>query len=154
MDEKWFHAAAERAKQALCKRDKCGAVIVKDGVVIGTGYNAPPLDAKENTKCHFEYPSELKKPKSDRTCCIHAEWRAIFDALKRNPEKVVGSTLYFCRVNVGGELLFSGDPYCTVCSRLAFDSGISFFALWHKDGIQVYDIKEYNDRSYQFHQKV
>lgn len=151
MNEKWFLAAGEIAKQALCKRANCGAVIVKDDEIIGSGYSAPPLDDVKNSKCHFEYPGELKKPKSDRTCCMHAEWRAIFDTLKKNPDKIVGSTLYFCRVDDNGSMLKSGEPYCTVCSRLALDSGIAFFALWQEGGIRVYDTREYNDLSYQFH---
>jgi len=148
--EYWFHEAAKIAAQALCKRDRCGAVIVKDDTVIGSGYAAPPQDDMENMKCHFEYPAEVRKPKSDRTCCMHAEWRAILDALKRNPEKVAGSTLYFTRVDDNGRILFSGDPYCTVCSRLALDAGISLFVLWQEGGVSVYDMMEYNDLSYRF----
>ncbi len=148
--EKWFHEAAIIAVLALCKRDRCGAVIVKDNEIIGSGYNAPPQDDSRNTKCHFEYPENIRKPKSDRTCCVHAEWRAILDAVKKNPEKLIGSTLYFARVDTEGKILFSGDPYCTVCSRLALDTGIAFFALWQEDGIRAYDTIEYNDLSYQF----
>lgn len=148
--EKWFHEAASMAAQALCKRDNCGAVIVKDDEIIGSGYAAPPQDDSKNAKCQFEYPEITLKPKSDRTCCVHAEWRAIFDALKKNPEKIAGSTLYFTRVDDNGKRLFSGDPYCTVCSRLALDAGISFFALWYEEGIRVYDASEYNNLSYRF----
>ena len=148
--EQYFHEAGKVAAQALCGRDKCGAVIVKDDEIIGIGYSAPPQDDSRNAKCHFEYPEIVRKPKSDRTCCIHAEWRAILDALRKNPEKLIGSTLYFSRIDTDGKILFSGDPYCTVCSRIALDSGIRYFALWREEGIQVYDTVEYNNISYQF----
>jgi len=139
--------AATVAARALCHRDKCGAVIVSGGETIGQGYNAPPLDQEENRFCHTEV---IGKPKSDKTCCMHAEWRAILDALKRNPHKLAGSTLYFTRVDDVGEIKKSGKPYCTVCSRLALDVGIAAFVLWHEDGICAYPTDEYNRLSYAF----
>ena len=81
---------------------------------------------------------------------MHAEWRAIMDALKNNPEKIKGSKLYFTKVHEDGNLLRSGQPDCTVCSRLALDSGISTFVLWHEEGIHEYPTDEYNKLSYQY----
>ena len=120
--------------------------------MIGEGYSGPPLDDEANRMCSNE-PKFNFKPKSDRTCCVHAEWRAIMDALKRNPDKIKGSALYFTRVDEGGSILKSGKPYCTVCSRLALDAGIATVILWHEDGIKAYDTKEYNKLSYDFHKK-
>ncbi len=149
--EKWMHAAAEVAKQATCERGKGGAVIVKDGEVIGHGYNAPPRDDERNRKCHIEMPRYPKlKQKSDRTCCMHAEWRAIMDALRNHPDKIIGSQLFFAGLDEEGNMQKSGKPYCTVCSRLAIDAGISEFVLWHENGITAYPTDEYNDLSYDF----
>jgi deoxycytidylate deaminase len=149
--EYFFNQAVKIAMSALCLRDKCGAIIVKDGIIISSGYNAPPLDDPESSKCTCDFPTSTK-PKSDRTCCVHAEWRAIMDTLKNNKD-LNGSILYFTRVDDSGTILYSGEPYCTVCSRLALDVGISQWALWHDNGIKLYDTKSYNDLSYQFHGK-
>jgi deoxycytidylate deaminase len=147
--EQYFREAGKVAEKALCLRDKCGAVIVKDGEIIGRGYNAPPKDDITMRKCHLELVTS-PKPKSDRTCCMHAEWRAILDALSTG--KIVGSVLYFVRVNDSGDLKESNSiPYCTVCSRLALDTGIAQFGLWTKDGTKMFETKEYNELSYQFH---
>lgn len=137
------------ARRSLCKRGMIGAVVVLDGEIVGRGYNAPPNDDEGNRMCHTDYRTS-SKPKSDRTCCVHAEWRAIIDALRRNPDKIKGSTLYFTRVDKNGNILKSGRPYCTVCSRLALDSGISVFVLWHEEGIKEYPTDEYNKLSYQY----
>lgn len=148
--EQYFILAGEEAKKALCLRDHCGAVIISsNGIIIGRGYNAPSSDDVRNRKCDLEL-RESRKPKSDRTCCIHAEWRAIIGALKTK-ESLSGSTLYFTRIDEEGKLKRSGDPYCTVCSRLALDVGIEYFALWQKEGIRLYPTDEYNDLSYTFH---
>lgn len=143
----WMNQAAAVAEKALCHKAKCGTVIVKDGEIIGQGYNAPPLDKEEHRTCDTEFGPG--KPKYDQTCCMHAEWRAIMDALRNNPEKIAGSKLYFTRVDDKGAIKKSGQPYCTVCSRLALDAGISAFVLWHKEGICEYPTDEYDKLSYQ-----
>ena|SRR3989344_620374 len=147
--EEYFKIAGEEAKKALCLRDRCGSIIVSNGEIIGRGYNAPPKDDISQRRCEDEFkPSP--KPKSDRTCCVHAEWRAILDAV-RNIKDISGSTLYFTRVDDGGNILMSGKPYCTVCSRFALDTGIKYFGLWHEEGIRLYETLEYNKLSYNFH---
>jgi len=145
---RWMNEAAEVATYALCLKAKCGTVIVQDGEIIGEGYNAPPLDKVENQTCNIEYP--LGKPKYDQTCCMHAEWRAILNAVKNNPDKIQGSTLYFTRVGANGEQKRSGRPYCTVCSRFALDTGIAKFVLWREEGMCEYPTDEYNRMSYEY----
>jgi hypothetical protein len=149
--EQWFHEAATAALRGLCLRAKCGAVIVSDGEVIGRGYNAPPKDDVSVRQCHVENYDRSKKPKYDLTCCVHAEWRAIMDALRNHANQIQGSTLYYARLDDAGKFRPSGKPFCTVCSRLACDCGIAFFALWHESGIVRYNTKDYNARSYSYH---
>lgn len=144
--------AASVATRALCLKARCGTVIVKDGIVIGSGYNAPPLDNIDDRRCLEAYDFS-GKPKYDHTCCIHAEWRAIMDALKTNPDKIKGSKLYFVRIDDQGNIKKSGEPFCTVCSRLALDSGIAEFFLWHEKGITSYPTDEYNRLSYAYRVK-
>jgi deoxycytidylate deaminase len=143
----WMQEAAKVAEKALCLRAKCGTVIVKDGKIIGSGYNAPPLDNDKNQKCLDEYDFS-GKPKYDHTCCIHAEWRAILDAVKENGDSIKDSKLYFTRVDEEGNIKKSGEPFCTVCSRFALDVGIAEFLLWHESGICSYSTDEYNNLSY------
>ncbi|MFH1129247.1 MAG: deaminase [Patescibacteria group bacterium] len=144
----WMCEAKKVAQKALCHKAKCGAVIVNDNKIIGQGYNAPPLDQEDNRVCGKEFGSG--KPKYDKTCCMHAEWRAIIDALKINPDRLKGSKLYFVRVDENGEIKKSGKPYCTVCSRMALDAEIAYFLLWHEEGICEYPTQEYNQLSYQY----
>ncbi|MFA6131645.1 MAG: deaminase [Patescibacteria group bacterium] len=144
----WLLKATEVAKKALCLKAKCGAVIVKEGKIIGEGYTAPPLDKEENRVCGKDFPPG--KPKYDRTCCVHAEWRAVFDALRRNSKDVKGATIYFSRVDENGGVEKSGQPLCTVCSRMVLDVGIEKFVLWHEEGIAEYLAAEFNLLSYEY----
>ena len=151
IDTTVFELVKKVAAHALCERAHCGAAIVLDGKVISTGYNAPPRDNIANKKCHIEFSREgRKKPKSDCTCCIHAEWNAIITALRLGVD-LAGSVMYFTRVDDKGKMEYSGEPYCTVCSRLALEVGISFWVLWHDTGPVLYDAKTYNDLSFQYH---
>jgi len=144
---KYIDEAAQIALSSNCLRSRCGAVIVKDNKVIGKGFNSPPKN-KHLNYCHKDnLPSSFK---SDRTCCIHAEQRAIMDALKNAPKKINGSRIYFIRLDEHGNKKRAGKPYCTICSKLALDVGIAEFVLWHEKGICVYDTEEYNTLSFQF----
>lgn len=146
----FFHAAAEIAQQATCYRAKCGSVIVKDGVIIGEGYNGPPLGDESRRTCNKTW-DYTKKSKYDKTCCIHAEWRAVIDACKRNPDKIEGSTLYFMRVDEDGNFTSAGEPYCTTCSRFTMEAGVGEFVLWNEVSVEVYSLAEYDQKSYEFY---
>lgn len=147
--EHFFREAAQVAQQATCLRARCGSIIVsKDGIVLGSGFNAPPLNDENQRKCLETYDSTLK-PKSDKTCCVHAEWNAILSASINNGLHLAGSTLYFMRVSVFGNMTNAGEPYCTVCSRLALQSGVAVFGLW-EDGPRMIPTDLYNQMSYAY----
>lgn len=141
--------AAQIALNSTCKRSRCGSVIVRDDEIIGTGFNSPPKDKEEQRRCTCSKETYHKKV-TDKTCCVHAEQRVIMDALKNNPDKIVGSRLYFIRLDKKGELSPAGKPYCTHCSKLALDVGIDEFVLWHEQGVCVYNTEEYNNLSFQY----
>lgn len=156
IESTFFEDAAAFARQALCKRARCGAVIVKDGKVVAGGYNAPPLNDNANQKCDYEFPDNRRRPQNDCTCCVHAEWRAIMSGLKDGAD-LTGSTMYFTRVDENGDKFYSSEkyePHCTVCSRLALDNGITRWVLWGHPEPVSYEAKHYNDVSYEFHLKA
>ena len=148
----YFQLAAEEALLATCTHARCGSVIVTEsGEVIGRGHNAPPLEDEAQRTCNEDWDL-TSKPKYDKTCCVHAEWNAILDACKKAPEKLGAATLYFMRIDNDGNFTDAGEPYCTVCSRLALQSGVARFALWN-EGEQKYTTAEYNKKSYEYHRK-
>ncbi|MFZ2836375.1 MAG: deaminase [Candidatus Saccharimonadales bacterium] len=144
----FFEAAADVAESATCLRAKCGSVIVKNSVIIGRGFNSPALDDESQRLCEAEM-NTVEKPKYDKTCCIHAEWRAVIDACKTNADKLAGSVLYFMRIDSSGSFTDAGDPFCTVCSRLTMEAGVEEFALYNDNGADIYQLGEYNIKSYE-----
>src|SRR3989344_1792926 len=92
----FIEEAVKVAKQSSCERARCGSIIVKDNIIIGQGFNSPPNNLESQRRFNNNKNNYHKKV-TDKTCCVHAEQRAIIDALKRNPEKIKNSKLYFIR---------------------------------------------------------
>jgi len=139
--------ASEIALNSCCMRAKCGSIIVNHGKIIGIGWNSPPGNKKIKKCFKDDLPKDFI---SDKTCCIHAEDRAIRDALARNPSEIPGSRIYFIRLDLNNKIIRAGNPYCTWCSKTALDAGIKEFVLWHNEGLAVYDTEEYNRLSFEF----
>jgi deoxycytidylate deaminase len=145
----WIQEAAKVAEHALCLKAKCGSVVVKNESIIGSGYNAPPLDDMSNSFCLTPY-NHTGKPRYDHTCCMHAEWRAILDTLRKNPDEITGARIYFIRIDGDKNITKCGEPLCTVCSRFALDTGIKEFVVWNEQGVCLYQTDEYNQLSYAY----
>lgn len=142
-----FDILVDTAKKSTCHRSKCGSIIISNkGELIGVGYNSMPCN--ENAACFKD--SLAPGFKSDKTCCVHAEQRAIMYALANNPEDIKGSLLLFIRLDENDEPKRSGEPYCTICSKMALDAGIARFALWHKEGWTAYETNYYNKLSFEY----
>ena len=146
--EKYFHKAAKLALNSECLKDKCGSVIVHNNQIIGRGFNSPPGDKSIEYCLKETLPEDFK---SEKHCCIHAEQRAVMDALKNYPnlKKYKDTRIYFTRADKDGKILMSGRPYCTICSKMALDAGIKEWALRHNLGIFVYGAEEYNSTSFE-----
>jgi deoxycytidylate deaminase len=145
----FIEKAVQLAKESTCSRAQCGTVIVKNDEIIGQGYNSPAANKESQRRCTCE-KNQLHPKVTDKTCCIHAEQRAIIDALKNNQSKIENATLIFVRIDKQGNIEPAGKPYCTICSKLALDTGIKEFILLHKEGPVSYNTEEYNSLSYQY----
>jgi len=142
--KKYMTIAAKYAKHSTCVKSKRGAVIVKNGVIIGGGYN----DVTIESLCNPCIREEIKDDSRVELCsAVHAEHVAIIDALKKG-NYLDGSTMYHVKVK-DGEIRPCGPPSCTICSREILKSGISEFVIWHKEGYAVYNAKEFNEISFQ-----
>ncbi len=119
-------SAAGIAKAATCERARCGSVIVSGETIIGAGYNSPAGNLEGQRRCGICKDS-LHGKITDKTCCVHAEQRAIFDALRSRPGLVRGATLFFTRIDRAGNIEKSGKPYCTICSKSALDGRHKIF---------------------------
>ena len=142
--KRYMDLAAEAAKKSTCKKSQRGAIIVKNGKIIGKGYNKVTIEEF----CNPCIREEIKDNSRVELCsAIHAEQMAILDAINKK-ETTNGARMYHIRVKNGKEIP-CGDPSCTVCSRLLYEVGIEFVIL-HKNGYAVYQPDELNRLSFDY----
>ena len=121
------------ATRATCLRKKFGAIIVKNDVIISTGYNGAPRGRKNCSDLGYCMRDELNIPRGERyELCrsVHAEANAIISASR---DQMLGSTLYLsCLDGKTGELV--GDTCCCqMCKRLVINAGIEKVIIRNTD---------------------
>ena len=112
------------AERATCMRRHFGAIIVKDDVIVSTGYNGSPRGRKNCTDINFCIREELKIPRGERyELCrsVHAEANAIIAAPR---DRMLGATLYMVCVNPADGSLYAGTNSCMMCKRQIINAGI------------------------------
>lgn len=111
------------AERATCLRRKFGAIIVKNDVIVSTGYNGAPRGRKNCSDLNFCQREQLGIPRGERyELCrsVHAEQNAIIAAPR---EQMLGATLYMACVLPDGELV-PGCNSCMMCKRVILNAGI------------------------------
>lgn len=113
------------AERSTCLRRKFGAIIVKDDVIVSTGYNGAPRGRQNCSDLNYCMRDKLNIPRGERyELCrsIHAEANAIIAASR---ERMLGATLYMACVDAKSAGLMSGTSSCMMCKRMVINAGIS-----------------------------
>lgn len=113
------------ATRSTCLRKSYGAIIVKNDVIVSTGYNGAPRGRKNCSDLGSCIRDDLNIPRGERyELCrsVHSEANAIISASR---EQMLGSTLYMaCLDSKTGELVPDTNS-CAMCKRLIINAGIS-----------------------------
>ncbi|OHA48912.1 MAG: hypothetical protein A2806_04435 [Candidatus Terrybacteria bacterium RIFCSPHIGHO2_01_FULL_48_17] len=107
------------AAQSDCTLMKFGALLIKDGEVIGRGYTKKVHPCVARFQC-CEYRKNIRpRGKAERCEAIHAEWAALRDTV-RNGHDPSGASLVICGMGPSDEAWIREEPYasCTLCARL------------------------------------
>ena len=149
-DNYYLDIAYTVASRANCLRKKYGAIIVKNDIIISTGYNGAPRGRKNCTDLCFCMRDKLNIPRGERyeKCrSVHAEANAIIAASR---EQMLGSTLYLCGIDAKSGELVADSCSCQMCKRLVINAGIEKVIVRNtKDKFTVYDVESWivNDDS-------
>ena len=112
------------AERSTCLRKKYGAIIVKNDVIVSTGYNGAPRGRKNCSDLNFCMRDKLNIPRGERyEMCrsVHSEANAIIAAPR---EQMLGSTLYMVCVEPSDGSLVPGTTSCMMCKRMIINAGI------------------------------
>ena len=100
-DESYLQIAEIVAKRSYCKRNKVGAVVVKDNSIIAEGYNGTCYGRPNECECEGKTKEEV----------VHAEENAILKVARSSQS---------CK---GADLFLTLSP-CIRCARLIVQAGI------------------------------
>ena len=112
------------AERSTCMRKKYGAIIVKNDVIVSTGYNGAPRGRMNCTDLMYCMRDKLNIPRGERyELCrsVHSEANAIIAAPR---EQMLGATLYMVCVDPKDGSLVSGTSSCMMCKRQIINAGI------------------------------
>ncbi len=131
-DEYFIEIAKVVSSRSTCLRREYGAVIVKDRVIISTGYNGSPRGIDNCIDTGVCTREELNIPSGERyeLCeAVHAEQNAIINA---PPERMKGATIYIAGFEEDRSYA-SGKP-CKLCDRMIRNAQIKEVIYLAKDG--------------------
>ncbi|MBQ8368518.1 MAG: dCMP deaminase family protein [Clostridia bacterium] len=113
------------SERSTCLRKRYGAIIVKNDVIISTGYNGAPRGRKNCTDIGRCIREELGIPSGERyELCrsVHREANAIIAAAREN---MLGASLYMsCTSPIDGSII-AGTNSCMMCKRMIINAGIA-----------------------------
>lgn len=115
-DEYFMGIAEAVAKRSTCIRRQYGAVIVKDDVIVSTGYNGSPRNVDNCCDVGSCWRATHNIPHGERyeMCqAVHAEANAIINA---NRADMNGATLYLVGLE-NGKRIEKAEP-CLLCRKL------------------------------------
>ena len=112
-DEYFMSLARLAATRSTCVRRRVGAVIVKDRMVLSTGYNDTPRGMKNcgDGGCERCRSGAAAGTALDSCLCLHAEQNAIIQAAYHG-------------VGIAGGTIYSTHQPCLTCAKMIVNSGI------------------------------
>ncbi len=115
-DNYFIEIAKVVSTRSTCMRRRYGAVIVKDRVIVSTGYNGSPRGMDNCIDLNKCKRKELNIPSGERyeLCeAVHAEQNAIING---SPERMKEATIYIAGFEENGDVA-DGTP-CKLCNRM------------------------------------
>ena len=131
------------AERSTCLRKMYGAIIVKDDVIVSTGYNGAPRGRKNCNDLDFCMRDKLKIPRGERyELCrsVHAEANAIIAAAR---ERMLGATIYMVCISPDDGSVVGGTSSCMMCKRQIINAGIATVIV--RDTKEEYRVIDVND---------
>ena len=131
------------AERSTCLRRKFGAIIVKNDVIVSTGYNGAPRGRKNCTDLQYCFRDKLQIPRGERyELCrsVHAEQNAVIAAPR---EQMLGATLYMVCVDPETGDAVGGMNSCMMCKRVILNAGIARLVV--RDTPDTYRVIEVSD---------
>ncbi len=133
----YLNCAEVFAYRSTCLKRKYGAVIVKDDVVISTGYNGAPrgFDNCCDLGTCPRMDRNMRQGEGYEICrAIHAEENALLNCSR---QQTIGADLYLVGINPKDNSIHEAKP-CPLCARAIIQAGINNVYLRVGEGADNY----------------
>lgn len=133
-------------ERGTCLRRNFGAVIVKNDVIISTGYTGAPrgrANCIDLGVCIREQRNIPRGTQYELCRSVHAEMNAIISASR---EEMIGSTLYLVGRDAKTGVIMKDANSCTMCKRMIINAGITRVVIRRDhDNYDVVEVQEWID---------
>lgn len=113
------------ASRGTCFRRLYGAIIVKNDVIVATGYNGAPRGRQNCCDRGYCQRKAMDIPRGERfeLCrAVHSEANAIIAASR---EIMLDATMYQSCIDPANGELITGIDSCQMCKRMIINAGIA-----------------------------
>jgi len=124
-DNYYLDIAETVLSRGTCLRRNFGAIIVKNDVILSTGYAGAPRGRKNCIDLGACIRQQMNVPRGERyELCrsVHAEANAIIAARR---EDMLGSTMYLVGREAEPDEYIQNASCCPMCKRLVINAGIA-----------------------------
>jgi dCMP deaminase len=143
-DQYYLNIAKEISSRSTCFRRKIGAVIVKDDVIVATGYVGAPRKTKDCLEREECLRNKLKIPhgKNYELCrSVHAEQNAIINAARAGVSLLNGDIFIYGEDEQGR--IIDAFP-CFICKKMIINAGLNRVVCSLKDGgFKIFNVSDW-----------
>ncbi|NQE52876.1 tRNA-specific adenosine deaminase [ANME-1 cluster archaeon GoMg3.2] len=109
-DEYWMEIVNDVATRSTCLRRQIGALVVKNNVIVSTGYNGAPKGFSHclDVGCRRDKLNIASGERHEECVGVHAEQNALLQAGR----------------DAGGATLYVNAYPCKICAKLIINAGI------------------------------
>ena len=139
----YLNIAKEVSTRSTCLRRKYGAVLIKNDIIIATGYNGSPRGTKnciDLGECRREKLNIPRGQCYEMCRSIHAEQNCIINASRND---MIDSDLYVYGIDVSTNKIVNDLDSCQLCKKMIINSGIKRVIFARPDN--NYEIKNVSE---------
>lgn len=143
-DEYYLNIAREVSLRSTCFRRKIGAIIVRDDVIVATGYVGAPRKTKDCFERGNCFRNEYQIPHGQRyELCrsVHAEQNVIINAARAGVSLLNGDIFIYGEDEKGKRI----DAFpCFICKKMIINAGINRVICSTKEnGLKIFNVKDW-----------
>ena len=143
-DRYYLDIAKQVAERATCFRNKGGAIIVRDNVILATGYIGAPRKTKDCFERGECLRDKLKIPhgRNYEICrSVHAEQNCIINATRSGASILGGDMYIYHRDREGKEI----DSFpCFICKKMIINTGLNrVICSTKEEGMKIFQVADW-----------